>query len=118
MLNLLATEHFGGDLNSVTIRATPAGRLVAGAMRVQAVRMGASPTPPEWSDHDVSDPGVTLLEVVVYTLGAVALVAAATAMFSRRRRSGSTDATTALSIGPILDRLKAVVRPLLQRVLG
>ena len=33
-----------------------------------AVAMTA-PTGPDWTDHDVSDPGVTLLQVVVYALG-------------------------------------------------
>ena len=76
--------------------------------------------PAAWSDHDVSDPGVTLLQVLMYTLGAVALVAASVAVFRRGRRSGEAKVVKeqGLPIGPILDRLKAVVRPLLQRVLG
>jgi hypothetical protein len=43
-------------------------------------------TAPDWTDHDVSDPGVTLLEVLAYTLGALG-VATATITFLRRRRT-------------------------------
>ena len=95
------------DLHAIIVAATT-GRdltlsLVEGPMRV----------------HDVSDPGVTLLQVVTYTVGALALMAVAVAMLRGRRRSGDTNAAkSALSIGPILDKLKAVVGPLLQRVLG
>jgi hypothetical protein len=81
--------------------------------------MADSPAPPEWTDHNVSDPGVTLLQVLVYTLGAVALVAASVAVLRRRRRSGEPKvAKGGLAIGPVLDTLKALVRPLLERVLG
>jgi hypothetical protein len=80
--------------------------------------MADSPAQPAWSDHDVSDPGVTLLQVVAYTLGAVALVASSAAVLRSRRRSGEPKVATTLPIGPILNRLKALVRPLLQRVLG
>jgi hypothetical protein len=88
-------------------------------MRVQAVRMGASPPLTTSTDHDVSDPGVTLLQVVTCTVGVLALVAVAVAMLRGRRRSGDTNAAkSAFSIGPILDKLKVVVGPLLQRVRG
>jgi hypothetical protein len=81
--------------------------------------MDDSPAQPAWSDHNVSDPGVTLLQVLAYTLGAVALVAASAAVLrSRRRWDEPKVAKATLPIGPILNRLKALVRPLLQRVLG
>ena len=81
--------------------------------------MADSPAPPAWSDHNVSDPGVTLLQVLAYTLGAVALVAASVVMFrSRRRTVEPMVAKGAPSIGPILNKLRAVVRPVLERVLG
>jgi hypothetical protein len=81
--------------------------------------MGASPAPPAFSDHNVSDPGVTLLQVVAYTLGAAALVAASVALFSGRRRSGAPNAArTVLPLSPILNKFKALVRPLLNRVLS
>ena len=81
--------------------------------------MADSPAPAAWSDHNVSDPGVTLLQVLMYTIGAVALVAASAAVFRTRRRSGDTKvANAATPIGSILDRLKAVVRPLLERMFG
>jgi hypothetical protein len=79
--------------------------------------MAHSSAPPAWSDHNVSDPGVTLLQVLAYTLGAGALVAASVAVFRSRRRSGEPKvAKGALPIGPILNKSKAVVRPLLERV--
>ena len=82
-------------------------------------QMADSPAPGAWSDHNVSDPGVTLLQVLAYTLGAVALVAATVAVFRSRRRSGEPKvANMALPIGSILDKLKAVIRPLVERVLG
>ena len=74
---------------------------------------------PAWSDHNVSDPGVTLLQALAYTLGAVTLVAASVVMLRSRGRSGEPKvAKSALSIGSILVKLKAVLRPLLDRVLG
>jgi hypothetical protein len=39
-----------------------------------------------WTDHNVHDPGVTLVELLVYTLGAVGLVAMSAALITRRRR--------------------------------
>jgi hypothetical protein len=47
---------------------------------------------PDWTDHNVSDPGVTLLQAVVYTIGAVVLVSASVAVLRRRRRSRTTQA--------------------------
>jgi hypothetical protein len=40
---------------------------------------------PHWTDHNVSDPGITLLRALVYVLGAV-LVTAGSAVVLRRRR--------------------------------
>ena len=60
---------------------------------VEAVRMADSSAPPGWTDHNVHDPGVTLLQVLVYTLGAVALVAVSAAVVRSRRRSGDCDST-------------------------
>jgi len=81
--------------------------------------MADRPVPATWSDHDVSDPGITLLQVLAVAVGAVAVVAASVALSRRRRRSGdAATAGTAPPTGSILDRLKAVVRPLLKRVLG
>ncbi len=48
--------------------------------------MTDSPIAPSWTDHDVSDPGVTLLEALAYALGAAALIAVTTAVVRRRRR--------------------------------
>jgi hypothetical protein len=44
------------------------------------------PAVPDWTDHNVSDPGVTLLQALVYTVGAVVLAAASVAVLTRRRR--------------------------------
>jgi hypothetical protein len=55
--------------------------------------MADSSAPPGWTDHNVHDPGVTLLQVLVYTLGAVALVAVSAAVVRSRRRSGDCDST-------------------------
>jgi hypothetical protein len=46
-------------------------------------------SPPEWTDHDVSDPGVTLLQLVVYAVGAITLASAAAVILRKRRRAGS-----------------------------
>ncbi len=93
--------------------------LVDSPTSLQAVQMADSPAPGAWSDHNVSDPGVTLLQVLAYTVGAVALVAASVGVFRTRRRSGEPKVANAtLPIGSILDKLKAVVRSLLERVLG
>ena len=48
--------------------------------------MTDSPITPSWTDHDVSDPGVTLLEALAYAIGAAALIAVTTAVIRRRRR--------------------------------
>jgi hypothetical protein len=42
--------------------------------------------PPDWTDHDVSDPGVTLLQAAIFTIGAVVFVSATAAVLRRRRR--------------------------------
>ncbi len=42
----------------------------------RAVRRQRSRTP-EWTDHNVSDPGITLLQVLVYALPAVVVGVAA-----------------------------------------
>jgi hypothetical protein len=54
--------------------------------------MGNSSASPEWTEHDVSDPGITLLQALVYAVGAVVLVAASATVLRRRRRSGEPDA--------------------------
>jgi hypothetical protein len=54
--------------------------------------MTDSAATPDWTDHNVSDPGVTLLQALVYTIGPVVLVAAAVAVLRRRRSSGTTRA--------------------------
>ncbi len=41
--------------------------------------------PTGWTDHDVPDPGITLLEALVYVVGAMGL-ATATVAFIRARR--------------------------------
>ena len=56
----------------------------------QAGSMANSSIPPAWTDHNVHDPGVTLLQVLAYTLGALALVAASGAVIGRRRRRSMT----------------------------
>jgi MprA protease rhombosortase-interaction domain-containing protein len=48
---------------------------------------------PQWTDHNVSDPGITLVQALMYTIGAVVLAAAGAAVFRRRRRAGSTRRT-------------------------
>jgi hypothetical protein len=59
--------------------------------RVHAGRVADSPAPLSWSDHNVHDPGVTLLQVLAYTIGAVALVAVSAAVIKRCRRSREPD---------------------------
>ncbi len=44
-----------------------------------------------WTDHNVHDPGITLLQAVLYTLGAVGLVVASVA-FIRARRAPTIEA--------------------------
>ena len=58
----------------------------------QAVQMSDSPPIPEWTDHNVSDPGVTLLQALVYTIGAVLVAAASVVVLRRRHRSKLTGA--------------------------
>ena len=41
---------------------------------------------PNWTDHDVSDPGVTLLQALAYAIGALGL-AVATVAYVRSRRT-------------------------------
>lgn len=53
--------------------------------------MADSSAPPAWTDHNLHDPGVTLLQLLVYTIGAVALVAASAVVLRGRRRSGEPD---------------------------
>jgi LPXTG-motif cell wall-anchored protein len=48
--------------------------------------MTNSPGLPDWTDHDVSDPGVTLIQAALFTIGAVVLVSATAAVLRRRRR--------------------------------
>ncbi len=40
----------------------------------------------EWTDHNVSDPGITLLQVLVYALPAVVVGVAALVVVARRSR--------------------------------
>jgi MYXO-CTERM domain-containing protein len=51
--------------------------------------MTDSTAAPRWTDHNVSDPGITLVQALAYTIGAVVLAAAAAAVFRRRRRAAS-----------------------------
>lgn len=46
---------------------------------------------PEWTDHDVSDPGVTLLQAIAYSVTALVAVGAVRRWWSHRRshRDGS-----------------------------
>jgi hypothetical protein len=60
-------------------------------MRVQALRMADATAPPAWTDRNDHDPGVTLLEVLAYTLGALAFVAVSAALVRSRRRAGAPD---------------------------
>ena len=100
----------------------PQRRLTAWPLRRYrtAVHTGESAAPVEWTDHNVHDPGVTLLQVVAYTLGVAALAVASVGVFRGRRRSAESTAADAprLLISSILDKLKALVRPVLRRVLG
>ena len=49
----------------------------------------SDPSQPRWTDHDVSDPGITLLEALAYGLGLLAVAGAATALVRRRHRDGA-----------------------------
>jgi hypothetical protein len=69
------------------------GTLASNPTSTQAVRMTDSTALPEWTDHNVSDPGITLVQAIAYTIGAVVLAAAATVVLRRRRRAGSTRGT-------------------------
>jgi hypothetical protein len=51
------------------------------------VRMDA----PRWADHNVHVPGITLLQVLVYTLGVIAFVAVSAAALRSTRRWGDRD---------------------------
>jgi hypothetical protein len=44
-----------------------------------------------WTDHNVSDPGVTLLQALVYGIGALGLTAATVAFVRLRRASRDGD---------------------------
>ena len=48
---------------------------------------------PAWTDHNVHDPGITLLEALAYTLGVAALVAVSVAAVRNRRHSREPDPT-------------------------
>jgi hypothetical protein len=45
------------------------------------------PNPNDWTDHNVHDPGITLLELVAYSIGALGFATATVALRRRRRRS-------------------------------
>jgi hypothetical protein len=53
--------------------------------------MADSSALPGWTEHNVHDPGVMLLRVLVYTLGAVALVLVSAAVVRSRRGAGDCD---------------------------
>jgi hypothetical protein len=65
---------------------TPCGRLAARGMAAHAVHMAES-TAMDWTDHDVSDPGITLLQALVYAIGALGLTTATVVLIRRRRNS-------------------------------
>jgi hypothetical protein len=44
------------------------------------------PEAPEWTDHDVSDPGITLLQALLYAVPAVVFGLVAVVVVTRRRR--------------------------------
>jgi hypothetical protein len=50
--------------------------------------MTESSAPPRWTDHNAHDPGITLLQALVYAVGAIALVVVSAAVVRRRCRSG------------------------------
>jgi hypothetical protein len=53
----------------------------------------SEPTPTGWTDHNVSDPGITLLQALVYAIGAVGLAIATVAFIRRRGSSRNADAS-------------------------
>jgi nitrate reductase gamma subunit len=54
--------------------------------------MSDSSSSPTWTDHDVSDPGITLLQALVYVLGGLTVVAGGTALVWRRlHRTGACE---------------------------
>jgi hypothetical protein len=55
-------------------------------MAAHAVDMAES-TAMDWTDHDVSDPGITLLQALVYAIGALGLTTATMVLIKRRRNS-------------------------------
>ena len=55
--------------------------------------MAGSTTSSGWTDHNVHDPGVTLVQVLVYTIGAVALVAVSAAVVWLKRHKEYDDVT-------------------------
>ena len=48
---------------------------------------------PAWTDHNVHDPGITLLEALAYTMGVAALIARSVAAVGNRRHSREPDPT-------------------------
>jgi hypothetical protein len=48
-------------------------------------------TDSQWTDHNVSDPGVTLFQLLVYAVGAITLASAATVFLRKRRRAGEPE---------------------------
>ena len=44
-------------------------------------------TAPSWTDHNSSDPGITILEALVYSLAALGVTATTVALARRRRRA-------------------------------
>jgi uncharacterized protein (TIGR03382 family) len=53
--------------------------------------MANSQVAPDWTDHNVHDPGITLLEALAYTMGTAAFLAVSVAALRRRRRSREPD---------------------------
>jgi hypothetical protein len=53
--------------------------------------MANSHVAPDWTDHNVHDPGITLLQALAYTIGTAAFVAVSVVALRRRRREGEPD---------------------------
>jgi hypothetical protein len=51
----------------------------------------SEPTPTGWTDHNASDPGFTLVQTLVYSIGAVGLAIATVAFIRTRRNSRNAD---------------------------
>lgn len=51
------------------------------------MRRTSPPPAPDWTDHNASDPGVTLLQLLVYALAAFAAGRAVVAVWWRRTRA-------------------------------